>query len=647
MYLKDPHAAGDVVTAYGSTYIKQEPVEDFSPAVPLSRFARLANMAGLKRKHSSEAYSSPLSPLSPGTLAEASDMFPSQKRQKVRRISGGSAIEPVSRDSDIKGVDAIQTFKSESKSEIKSNMAEVTDIIRAQFGYEILRKHNELRLINSELAKCQTAMEQLRRCHLIPYPVNVPTPSQMVDIAHGKGPAIQWPGESVAKWAPPYGVVDGPYARHLAKWLIPDPVFDGGVPEAMLPVDSRGVRIPQSEFIGKRSTRSGSTQKHGGSLSVDMTTNNTSFMQPHPPVKEKQSLPSCIVKRSDGVTVRLQCLHCERKQFSSTQGFINHCRIAHKVDYKSHDEAGFKCGVPVDQSDLGSILAPPPAPAAPMASIPTPIAAPEANGTVHQLNRADMTESDICSLLLSRISDTKKQITRPTSVRPPTVRDFGGKSISRKSSVSVNSGGKFIGCSETPALSKYLASKNIGMNLSDLMSEVVDDESSDEDDDESCDMDGDRDRSMSSIPTSRSMTSRVATSRPTIILKRGDTIVSRCSSEEVKTPTVLREIDLESSNLNLSPKTVVSHGAPSLVDDSGSEEDDIVSVASGASPAVDVADMSADEDGGDRGQLSFPTSFKRGSSPLKSKFELGGQDHKKGRASRENDRSSSKGVGRA
>jgi GATA zinc finger len=39
--------------------------------------------------------------------------------------------------------------------------------IESHFGLEILLKHDELRLINQEMAKCQIALEQLRRCHLI------------------------------------------------------------------------------------------------------------------------------------------------------------------------------------------------------------------------------------------------------------------------------------------------------------------------------------------------------------------------------------------------------------------------------------------------------------------------------------------------
>src|SRR5208282_692912 len=42
------------------------------------------------------------------------------------------------------------------------------DAIESQLSLEILLKHDELRLINQEMAKCQIALEQLRRCHLIP-----------------------------------------------------------------------------------------------------------------------------------------------------------------------------------------------------------------------------------------------------------------------------------------------------------------------------------------------------------------------------------------------------------------------------------------------------------------------------------------------
>ncbi|KAI9653910.1 MAG: hypothetical protein M1831_005595 [Alyxoria varia] len=37
-------------------------------------------------------------------------------------------------------------------------------------NYDIIQKHNELSLIEQELAKCMISLEQLRRCHLVPDP---------------------------------------------------------------------------------------------------------------------------------------------------------------------------------------------------------------------------------------------------------------------------------------------------------------------------------------------------------------------------------------------------------------------------------------------------------------------------------------------
>ncbi|KAH6653416.1 hypothetical protein BKA67DRAFT_569519, partial [Truncatella angustata] len=100
--------------------------------------------------------------------------------------------------------------------------------IELEFSHEVLLKHREHRLISQELAKCQIALEQLRRCHLIPYPAHVPMPEQVLNVTIGQEPALQADfGTQVPQWTPPFGVADGPYARHLARWLIPDPKFDG------------------------------------------------------------------------------------------------------------------------------------------------------------------------------------------------------------------------------------------------------------------------------------------------------------------------------------------------------------------------------------------------------------------------------------
>jgi len=44
---------------------------------------------------------------------------------------------------------------------------------------------------------------------------------------------------------------------------------------------------------------------------------------------------------------RIQCLKCLRSNFSNLQGFLNHCRISHKMEFPSHEEATRLCGIVV------------------------------------------------------------------------------------------------------------------------------------------------------------------------------------------------------------------------------------------------------------------------------------------------------------
>lgn len=71
-------------------------------------------------------------------------------------------------------------------------------------------------------------------------------------------------------------------------------------------------------------------------------------------VKYKYELQNkCICRRSDNVLVSLKCPKCDKTDFLSPQGFINHCRIAHEIDIVSHDHAAMTCGIllPKDEQD--------------------------------------------------------------------------------------------------------------------------------------------------------------------------------------------------------------------------------------------------------------------------------------------------------
>lgn len=332
----------------------------------------------------------------------------------------------------------------------------VVDIINQQFGTEILLKHQELRFINQELAKCQVALEQLRRCHLIPYPTSCPTPQQMLDISQGKGSAVQGrAGEPAAQWAPPFGVTDGPYARHYAKWLIPDPKFGDVVPEWQgLSVVSRHTAegrttrnsLSEATTIGKRVARGQTGQK----LSTT-----------YPPPKPKAP---CIVKRSNGVVVKLVCNSCHRDNFSSTQGFINHCRIAHRKEYKSHEEAAIDCGQPISVSESSAATTTNnntnnTTTTATITEEKTPSA--PAPGIVHPLARTDATaEQNAYAALLKRINESLKSCRQGTTPKTP-----GATS----SSPSVKAEGKplksFAAAPGTPFLSALLQKRDFQGDL--------------------------------------------------------------------------------------------------------------------------------------------------------------------------------------
>ena len=220
------------------------------------------------------------------------------------------------------------------------------ETIESQFNLEILLKHKELRLIEQEIAKCQAALEQLRRCQLIPYPAMTSKLEDMQAVSSG----LERTFGTQATHPPPWGVIDGPYARHYAKWLIPDSAFDGISAESSAPPRPAGKGV---KILPERTTR-GSISEKGiyNSISRSQRGSNVRLQSlPHGYPEPKEDKGPMIVKRStDGAMVKLVCIDCRRENFNSAQGFINHCRIAHNRQYASHEAAAVNCGEVVDSS---------------------------------------------------------------------------------------------------------------------------------------------------------------------------------------------------------------------------------------------------------------------------------------------------------
>ncbi|EKG21553.1 hypothetical protein MPH_01147 [Macrophomina phaseolina MS6] len=253
--------------------------------------------------------------------------------------------------------------------------------IETHFNQEILLKHNELRLIEQELAKCQIALEQLRRCQLIPYPG---TDAASTDVSCGVGPALQpRQGFTTPEQPAPWGVTDGPYSRHYAKWLIPDPKFDS-VPVASLHAGGRS----HGGLSEGRATRGSLAELPMAGKSRSSRASAGSKLQALGDPSAPKIDPLLHKRSTDGKWVRLFCHHpdCRHSNFSNTQGFLNHCRIKHNQKFESHDQAAVECGIPVDVNEMGVVL--PNSEATPAA--PAATAAPNLNGPfVHPLIKSN------------------------------------------------------------------------------------------------------------------------------------------------------------------------------------------------------------------------------------------------------------------
>ncbi|KAK8017943.1 hypothetical protein PG991_007133 [Apiospora marii] len=452
---------------------------------------------------------------------------------------------------------------------------------------------------------------------LDPVPVNTPTPDQMLQISSGMGPALKAKaGDKVPQWAPPFGVTDGPYARHYAKWLIPDPKFDGIVPESSVHaestryrngVESRSMRNSFGE-VGVMPTKG---RPPRGSAGQKLHALSNGYPQP------KDKAGPCVLKRSDGKTVKLVCLDCNRENFSSTQGFINHCRIAHKRDFKSHEEAAVACGHPIEVEEArGEAQEEKPAavssvnPVAPVSTTPA-----VATGLVHPFARQNgLAESEPYFSVLARIKESMDMFKRGQLPNVKSIPGVPATPVSAKPSNHVPS--KFAASADSPHLSRLLQSRGKSMNLSELVrdakTKVNLDEVMSPDDEDSEEVEpsplvgGDNDQTavmrMPRIParTTKSPVPLPSTTRPVSSKGRPPvgayatpipTPATRAAPEqEPELPRIDDDMELE-----LSPNTAISNNAPSLVSDDG-EYDDSVDGSSDESIANDSLDAESMSD---------------------------------------------------
>ncbi|MCJ1384725.1 hypothetical protein MMC17_007843 [Xylographa soralifera] len=463
-----------------------------------------------------------------------------------------------------------------------ATMTLLQEIIESQFGLEILLKHNELRLIDQEIAKCQVALEQLRRCQLIPYPTSISSIGNMQAISGGDGPS--YGSGRDAPQAAPWGVTDGPYSRHYAKWLIPDPIFDGDIPMDARPQRTAGKRMPERTTRGSKADKATPALKsrsQRGSAGSRLQALPAGYPEP------KEEKGPMIVKRStDGRMVKLVCLNCRRENFNSAQGFINHCRIAHGRGFASHDAAALACGEEVEFNEAGGVIS------------DSLGAAPANAGLVHPLIRSALAAgiTTISPAPKRRKSHSKTNsddhVSEVSAHRQHHRRRPSLGVVPPSNDPSVNT--PFVPSSSTPHLSALFAKIGRGGNLNEFVTEATtrtEVDLSDEDDgdyemEDAPEEQGPRSSrgvlhgslaptraTMSPAPLNRTTVHKGVESPP-----RNPGNLNNVSSVDYASPyhteasepinTVLLS---HTPPLNLSPNTIESNPAPSLVSD---DEDD-------------------------------------------------------------------------
>ena len=263
-------------------------------------------------------------------------------------MNNNSEAAPQNAETPEQGHDTSLKFDQQSQTTTDaSTMTPLQEMIETQFSLEILLKHNELRLIDQELAKCQIGLEQLRRCSAIPYPATTGNVSDMMAVAGYDGANDDVPSQAPAPW----GVTDGPYTRHYARWLIPDPAFDGGSAQTTRPAGKSTPKRVTRGANGVNSAPATAKRPQRGSAGNRLQALPAGYPEP----KEEKG-PMIVKRSSDGKMVKLVCFECRRENFNSVQGFINHCRIAHNRAFTSHDAAALACGEEIEYNEAGGVI---------------------------------------------------------------------------------------------------------------------------------------------------------------------------------------------------------------------------------------------------------------------------------------------------
>lgn len=248
----------------------------------------------------------------------------------------------------------IPTSKENSDLDILS--AAVTSRIKNEIDLEVLLKHKELEMIEKERAKIIEQMKKVENAvksegdvnlrHHPHHPslggLSITIPNRMANQSLEGVKSYNNRGEAVALHTRSMSS-DGSFQ------LLYQPTHPHPHPHPHLaPASHPFPNNPAFAFTSSTFNPSSPSLSNNASESFPGPA-HASAPTSHYRTRSSTSMSSgCLYQRSDGKIVKITCPNCQRSNFLSIQGFLNHCRIAHSKEYMSQEAAALECGEEVD-----------------------------------------------------------------------------------------------------------------------------------------------------------------------------------------------------------------------------------------------------------------------------------------------------------
>ncbi|KAK6453699.1 NUF1 protein [Scheffersomyces xylosifermentans] len=215
-------------------------------------------------------------------------------------------------------------------------LEQLKEIITNQIDLEIRLKHQELRLTEAELSKIESQMILLRKFFEIPNEVKIDGEPNEFTVKYFSILKDSLTSTYSSLKNQPIESIDG-YNASAYGLFKPDYLGDRSDPFSGLNNLNCPPPLGSGHSYRTRSTTSSLRPTTTATSPANAAANFTA-------AKLNNQNLGCLYRRTDGIIVKLTCPDCQRSNFSSAQGFLNHSRIAHAKEYTSQDAAALKCG---------------------------------------------------------------------------------------------------------------------------------------------------------------------------------------------------------------------------------------------------------------------------------------------------------------